>query len=216
MTQIPDQKPVWDKKHAAGDHDGLRHQTSPLARLAEPYLAEHSYILELGCGVGRDAEFFSTQAHTVIATDGSKVVIEQNRKQLADTGIKFDILDMLDNLPYPEGTFDVVFANLSLHYYSDADTKRIIGNIKKVLKPDGLLIFACKSLEDFHHGKGKEVEKDIFVSDSGHVRHLFSEAYTNTLLDGLFDIKHLDVVDEVYNGQASSILRCIAKNIKNS
>lgn len=212
MPLIPDQKPIWDRKHAAGSHEKLRHQPSPLAELVEPYFISHSYILELGCGVGRDAEFFAKCGHNIIATDASEIVIEQDRKHFADSGIKFDVLDMLNSLPYPDNTFDVVYANLSLHYYSNDDTKRIVKDIKRVLKADGLLAFACKSVENLELGNGEEVEESVYVSGSGHVRHLFSEAYTKQLLDGLFDIEHLDVIDEVYNEQESSILRCIAKN----
>ncbi len=216
MSSIPDQIPVWDAKHAAGAHEKLRNQPSPLAELAEQYFADNSQVLELGCGVGRDAEFFTRRGHIVIATDASEVVIEQDRRYLADSGIEFDVLDMRNVLPYPDNSFDVVFANLSLHYYSHNDTKRIVKNIKEVLKVGGLLVFACKSVENLELGNGKEVEKDIFVSDSGHVRHLFSKPYTRTLLSGLFQIEHLDVIDEVYNGQESSILRCVAKNTESS
>jgi len=213
MSSIPDQKPVWDEKHAAGDHEKLRHQPSPLAELTEPYFADHSHILELGCGVGRDAEFFTICGHSIVATDVSDVVIEQDRQHFADTGMKFDVLDMRNTLPYPANSFDVVYANLSLHYYGHDDTQRIVKDIQRVLKVGGLLVFACKSLENTELSVGEEVEQDVFVSATGHVRHLFSEPYTRTLLDGLFAIEHLDVIDEVYNGQESSVLRCVAKNI---
>jgi SAM-dependent methyltransferase len=212
MPDIPDQIPVWDAKHEAGDHEKLRHQPSPLAELSVQYFPDNSQVLELGCGVGRDAEFFTSRGHSVIATDASEVVIKQDRHYLADSGIEFEVLDMRNALPYPEDRFDVVFANLSLHYYSHDATKGIVNNIKEVLKVGGLLVFACKSVENLELGNGEEVEKDIFVSASGHVRHLFSMPYTRTLLSHLFEIEHLDVIDEVYNGQESSILRCVAKN----
>ncbi|HEY1645646.1 MAG TPA: class I SAM-dependent methyltransferase [Candidatus Saccharimonadales bacterium] len=216
MPSIPDQKPVWDSKHAAGVHEKLRHQPSPLGELAEQYFADGSQILELGCGVGRDAEYFTKCGHSVIATDSSEVVIEQDRHHFADTGIKFEVLDMRDALPYPDNRFDVVFANLSIHYFSHEDTNRIVKNIQGVLKVGGLLVFACKSVENLELGNGEEVEEDVFVSDSGHVRHLFSEPYTRTLLNGLFQIEYLDVIDEDYNGEESSILRCVAKSTERS
>ena len=36
---------------------------------------------------------------------------------------------------------DLIIADLSLHYFSDKDTKRIIKEIKRVLKPNGYLFF---------------------------------------------------------------------------
>ncbi|MBI2009339.1 class I SAM-dependent methyltransferase [Candidatus Saccharibacteria bacterium] len=209
--KIPDQKPIWDRKHAEGDHEKLRHSPNPLAKLAEPYLSKRSKILELGCGVGGDAVFFTDKGHKVIATDVSDVVVEQNKRHFANTDVKFSVLDMRKPLPYKPESFDVVYVNLSLHYYSHDKTRKIVKEVAKVLKPDGIFAFACKSVDDFHYGKGDEVEKDVFVSEKGRVRHLFSIPYTRELLEGMFDIGYLDMVEEEYNGQRSNILRCIAK-----
>lgn len=213
MSKIPDQRPVWDRKHSAGDHEQLRHTPSPLSRLAEPYFSENANILELGCGVGRDAVFFAKKGHKVIATDGSKIAIEQDINHFSDLGVEFRVLDMQEPLPYPYRSFDVVYANLSLHYYSHKKTREIIEEIARVLKSGGLLAFACKSVDDFHHGNGEEVEENIFVAPNGHVRHLFSIPYAKELLKNLFKISYIDVVKEEYNGEKSSILRCIASKL---
>lgn len=211
MSKIPDQRPVWERKHSAGEHEALRHSPSPLAGLAEPLFPRHSRILELGCGVGRDAIFFASKGHTVIATDGSPTVIQQDKAHFPNRGIEFEVLDMQEPLPFLASSFDVIYANLSLHYYTHEKTREIVEEIAKKLKPRGVLAFACKSVDDFHHGNGEEVEKDVFVSPKGHVRHLFSIDYTKDLLAGLFTIEHLDTVEEEYNGEKSNILRCVAK-----
>lgn len=208
---IPDQKPVWDRKHSTGEHEDLRHTPSPLAKLVEPKFPRRAYILDLGCGVGRDAVFFAKKGHKVIATDVSEIAIEQDKQHFLDSGVEFGVLDMREPLPYPAESFDVVYANLSLHYYSHKVTREIVERIAKVLKKNGILVFACKSVDDFHHGNGTEVEKDIFVSPKGHVRHLFSVPYTKQLLQGLYDIDFLDVVEEEYNGEKSNLVRCVTK-----
>ncbi len=207
---IPDQTPVWDRKHDLGQHENLRHTPSPLARLAEPSFKRQSAILELGCGVGRDAVFFAKQGHHVVATDSSVVVIQQDKKQFSDSGVGFFIVDMRKDLPYETASFDVAYANLSLHYYSHEMTPKIIKEIWRVLKPGGIIAFACKSVEDVHYGNGEEVEKNVFVSATGHVRHLFSINYAQQLLIKKFKIEHLDEVEEDYNGKHSNIVRCIA------
>lgn len=209
MTVIPDQRPVWDKKHGSGDHDTLRHIPSPLAELAEPYFPNSSYILELGCGVGRDAELFASRGHEVLATDGSQVVITQNIDTIPEEKIEFDVLDMREEFPYGPNTFDVVYANLSLHYYSDEQTIAIIREVARVLKPGGTFAFACKSYDSLH-SDGKEIEKNVFASPSGATIHLFSTEYTRSLLDSVFNIKNLDEVEEEYNSRYSKIVRCIA------
>ncbi|MBX4190959.1 class I SAM-dependent methyltransferase [Candidatus Saccharibacteria bacterium] len=210
MSKIPDQRPVWERKHAAGEHDNLRHIPSPLSELAEPYFPRQSRILELGCGVGRDAMFFVQKGHNVIATDSSETVIKQNRQHFTDENADFKILDMQEPLPYESESFDVVYANLSLHYYSDQTTKEIIEEIARVLKAEGILAFACKSYDDLH-SSGKEIGKNIFQWKLGVTIHLFSEEYAKSLVKDNFDIQHLDEVEEDYNGRYSRIVRCIAK-----
>lgn len=212
---IPDQAEVWNKKHLKGDHEVLRYTPSPLSMLVEPYFSPGSYILELGCGVGRDANYFSDKGHYVLATDSSSVVIDQNLKSFPDTKVKFSVIDMKSQLPYADNTFDVVYANLSLHYYPDIKTREIIKNISKVLKPNGILAYACKSYDDYRTNGSKEVEPNMFVAQDGHVMHLFTAEYSDSVLNDLFEIVSMDEVDEEYGGRVSGILRCIAKNIKN-
>lgn len=208
---IPDQRSVWDGKHAAGNHEPIRYLSSSLAKLAEPKFPRHSKILELGCGVGRDAVMFEKKGHSVTATDISKVVVMQNEAKFADSSVEFVVLDMQKPLPYSSETFDVVFANLSLHYYTDRKTREILKEITRVLKNGGLLVFACKSVDDFHYGSGKEIEKDVFVSASGHVRHLFSIPYAKQLLEGNFDTELLEPAEGEYVGEKGHFVYCIAR-----
>jgi SAM-dependent methyltransferase len=49
-----------------------------------------------------------------------------------------------EDLPYPDSTFDVVMANHMLYHVPDID--HAIGEFKRVLKPDGVLMAATNSL----------------------------------------------------------------------
>jgi SAM-dependent methyltransferase len=168
--------------------------------------------LELGCGVGRDALFFGSKGHTVLATDSSEVVVNQNKQLYDYHNVRFETLDMRQPLPY-ESEFDVVYSNLSLHYYTHENTREIIENIAKVLKEGGILAFSCKSKDEVRTKDAQLVEKDVFVDPKGHALHLFSMQYVRKLLDGLFEITHLDEVEEEYNGRVSSIVRCVVRKI---
>ena len=166
--------------------------------------------MELGCGVGRDGIFFAQQGHHVLATDASDVVIEQDQERFSDSSVSFEVMDMREPFPYPAESFDVVYANLSLHYYTHEETRRIVERVAEVLKLGGVFAFSCKSVDNTVLGNGEEVEKDVFVSETGHARHLFSEPYTRLLLNGLFQIDYLHIGDEDYNGTESNILQCVA------
>lgn len=211
--EIPDQIAMWNTKHGLGDHEGLRHTPSPLSLTAEPKFPRQSRILELGCGVGRDAVFFADKGHNVLATDSSEVVIKQDREHFPHSGVQFEVLDMQQPLPYLPASFDVVYANLALHYYPEEKTQGIIKNISKILKNDGVLAFACKSKDDIRTKDAQQVENNVFVAPNGHALHLFSISYTRQLLEGIFGITYIDEIAEEYNGRTSDIVRCIAKNI---
>lgn len=208
---IPDQKKLWDKKHAAGEHESFRGSPSSLAKIVEPKLVRNSKLLDLGCGTGRDAVFFARKGHDVIATDISDVVIKQDQQHFSGENVEFVVLDMQKPLPYADSSFDVVFANLSLHYYDHKTTTKIFCEIFRVLKPDGILTFSCKSVNDFHYGNGEEIEKDVFVSEKGHVRHLFSITYTKELLAKQFEVEWLKEVVEKYSGEKSAMIQCMAR-----
>jgi ubiquinone/menaquinone biosynthesis C-methylase UbiE len=207
---IPDQIIVWDSKHLKGDHNKLRGVPSPFSLIAEPMFKRKSTILELGCGVGRDAIFFSENGHKVVATDGSNVVISENKKRLNDTGIEFDVLNMLKKFPFSSSTFDTVYSNLSLHYYTYKATPKIIKEVHRVLKTGGVFAFSCKS-KDGHFNNGTKIDENIYVNANNHAIHFFDKSYVTKLLSGLFLIEYLDEVEEDYEGRFSKIVRCIAK-----
>lgn len=208
---LPDQKKVWNKKHSADDHESLRFSPSHLANLAEPYFPRKAKILELGCGVGRDAFYLEKSGHMITSTDSSEIAINKNKNSFSKSKVKFKVLDIGEKLPYKSGMFDVVYANLSLHYFLDSKTREIFKNIAKILKTDGIFAFSCKSHDEYRTNGAQRVEKNVYFDKNKHAIHLFSTEYVNELMNDFFDIIHLDDVDENYAGRISGIVRCIAR-----
>jgi ubiquinone/menaquinone biosynthesis C-methylase UbiE len=208
---IPDQIDVWESLHTQGTHDVLRHQASPFAELAQPHFKRGAKILELGCGVGRDAEYFAQKGHTVMATDGTSAVIEQNKAEISSSSVTFDVLDMRQMpWPYADSTFDVVYANLSLHYYSDEVTAAIVREARRVLRDGGYMAFACKSDDEYYHA-GKKLGNGVYVLPDDKMIHFFSEDYMRQLVTPFANIELLDEIDEDYHGRVSKIVRCLAQ-----
>ncbi len=206
-----DQRQLWNDKHARGEHAAYADEPDQFAIEAEGTFERGSYILELGCGVGADARYFASKGHSVEATDFSSVVIGQN-KQRFHKGIHFSVLDMAEDFPYDDMQFDVVYAHLSIHYFSDATTREIIREVHRVLKPGGLFIFRCKSNASWEKDISVEVAPNVFVSHkTGHVRHLFSKEYARTILGNLFSVVKLEETSSQYRDNVSSFIDCWAK-----
>lgn len=206
----PDQVELWNKKHGREDHASFRARAMPFAYNAAANFTPHAHILEIGCGTGADAAYFSEQGHNVLATDVSSVVVAQNKEHYKGLTTEFRQLDAAKSLPFQTGQFDSVYSHLALHYFTDAATKSIFREISRVLRPHGIFAFACKSVNDSLYGKGEEIESDMFIRE-GHIRHFFSSNYAKELLGDTYDIIELNEVQEEYAGHTSSMIHCIAR-----
>ncbi len=206
------QRAHWDKIHEDGE---LSHYKNPsdFANEVLKNLKPNSKILELGCGVGNDSIAFANSGHSIIATDFSNTAIKKNKERFDNINLEFKIFDISNKFPFEENTFDLVYARLSLHYFKDQTTKMIFAEIRRVLKPNGKLAFICKSTKDPLYGKGTEIEQDMFEYE-GHIRHFFSEDYTNDSIKNLFEINLLESGQDKFYGRKSSYVKVIAKKIK--
>lgn len=102
-------------------------------------VTNHSTILEIGCGEGRDAVYLLRNGYTVLATDISPTVIEHCKGWFPEFATSFRVLDCLSQqLP---NTFDFIYAISVLHMLVlDADRKRFYEFLLKHLKKDGIAL----------------------------------------------------------------------------
>ncbi len=173
-------------------------------------------LLDLGCGDGRDSIFFAKKRYKVTAVDVSPIALQILKKKIHEekiTNIKI-IEQNLQDLQFPESSFDIIYAHLSLHYFLDEQTEQIFKMLHKLLKRDGFLFIKCKSTEDEEYGEGKEVEKNVFVREENYVRHFFDEEYMKQKLSN-FKIIKMEKTKGRYEGlqgeKTSHFIEAIAK-----
>ena len=92
-------------------------------------------ILDLGCGPGRDLQYFNSMGHAVIGLDGSEALVSLARSNSGCEVLQQNFLAM--NLP--EYRFDGVFANASLFHVPSQELPRILLEVSNTLKSRGVL-----------------------------------------------------------------------------
>lgn len=84
---------------------------------------------------------------------------------------------MSKGLPFEDNVADIIISDLSLHYFTEQKTFEILDEIKRVLKPNGLLLFRVNSVKDVNHGagEGKEIEPHLYETTDGRYKRFFDE-----------------------------------------
>ena len=143
-------------------------------------------IIDLGCGVtGNNTLYLLEKGKSVLSCDFAEEALNVVSQI---PGAKTMLFDMLETFPFEDNTTDLVIADLSLHYFKDADTKRIISEIKRVLKPNGYLFFRLNSLnrteyKNLIQDNVEQVEENLFFSKNMDKR-FFSKESIDTYFDG--------------------------------
>ena len=133
-------------------------------------------ILDLGCGGGNDTLYLILKGKQVISCDQSENAIRNIIKNFPEVK-EARCFNMLDGIPFEDNSFDVVIADLCLHYFNDEDTKRIISDIHRILTPGGHLFLRVNSINDVNHGAGQgvELEHHVFESEGNTIKRFFDE-----------------------------------------
>lgn len=136
------------------------------------YFKNNGVCLDLGCGIGQFTKKFMEYGYSVISADISKTAlnkVKEFNKNIAN-------IDMTKPLPFDDDKLDLVFANLSIHYFSNLETKKLVHEIYRILKSGGLFIGSVNSIKAYEKvkSKAKEIGYHYYFINSKHIR-LFDE-----------------------------------------
>ncbi|MEA2622541.1 MAG: hypothetical protein QOH61_1451 [Chloroflexota bacterium] len=108
---------------------------------------ENARILDIGCGIGTYVRRFREFSDEVYGVD-----VEEDRVREASETLPNISLAPGENLPFPDGFFDVVFSNEVIEHVED--DRKTIAEAVRVTRPGGtIVIFAPNRLYPFEtHG----------------------------------------------------------------
>ena len=165
----------WDNLHQKYDRDDIK---------TDDWLDEFSGIinncstpiLDLGCGSGNDTLYLINKGKRVISCDQSANAISNIKKNFPEV-YDTKCFNMLDGMPFDDNSFQVIIADLCLHYFREKDTFMILNELNRILSNNGHLIFRVNSINDVNHGAGEgvEVEHHLYETSDKRLKRFFDE-----------------------------------------
>jgi ubiquinone/menaquinone biosynthesis C-methylase UbiE len=110
-------------------------------QLAEEEIGHPGTILDVGCGTGKLLRSASERfpGARLVGVDAAIEMVKQAQSSTPNGTIQFQQATA-EELPFPDGSFDLVFSTMTFHHWSDQ--QKAIGEIKRVLAPRGRWLLA--------------------------------------------------------------------------
>lgn len=162
-------------------------------------------VLDLGCGYGWHCQYaIDHGAHLVTGVDISAKMLDVAKSK---TSPKIEYINQaLENLSFPDNSFDIVLSSLAFHYIRDFD--EIVKNICRWLKPNGNFIFSVehpiftsRGNQDWFYDEDKNIlhfpvdnyfydgkREAIFLGEKVTKYHRSLTSYVQALVQGGFKI----------------------------
>src|SRR5260370_36053559 len=120
----------------------LRLRTATLARMQPG-----EQVLDVGCGTGTLAMEVARRvrrAGRVAGVDPGTEQIARARSKAARSHVPIEFqIGVIEQLPFPDQTFDVVLSTLMMHHLPGGLKRQGLAEIARVLKPGGRLVIAA-------------------------------------------------------------------------
>jgi ubiquinone/menaquinone biosynthesis C-methylase UbiE len=169
--------PLYDVAHHVFGLRPIHQQMITLARLRDGH-----QVLDVGCGTGNllrstgkrhpKVEFFG------LDPDPKALVRARRKARRAGVTVRLD-RGFAQELPYPDGSFDRVFSSLMLHHLDSASKDELLAEVRRVLRPDGLLVLADAVFDE--HGHGNRSRTSELIRDNvgdGVARRIAAAGFT--------------------------------------
>ena len=108
------------------------------------------YVLDIGCGYGRDTEYLKQNRAIVVSADYSRGMLTEARKHIIE-----GVLCQMDMryLGLSDDVFDGIWANGCIYHVAKIEFINVLKEFLRVLKPLGIFAF------NFKHGIGEKLER---------------------------------------------------------
>ncbi len=185
-----DQKAHWEKTYS-GKSSFFGNESSAFGRTAVEVFKREGVrtVLELGCGQGRDTLLFAGEGFDVTALDYSEAGLLGLQGSAEEAGVSDRVVtkrtDVRKPLAFPDGSFDACYSHMLICMeLSTAELEVLFGEIRRVLKVGGVVLYSVRNNLDKQYRTGIHKSEDMYEIGGGFVVHFFSQKKVLELAGG--------------------------------
>ena len=189
MAPADEQRQHWSATFAANpDMYGDEPSDAAVAAADEFAAADVATVLELGAGQGRDTLYLARRGFQVHALDYAVEGIEAIEGKADTEGLGDRVIvglhDVRQRLPVADAAFDASYSHMLLCMaLTTPELERLVGDVRRVLRPGGLVVYTVRTTDDAHYGTGIARGDDMY-EHGGFVVHFFDRALIDRLAAG--------------------------------
>lgn len=128
-------------------------------------LVKNQKVLDIASGEGYGSMLLSKHAKMVIGVDISSEAVQHANNKYKNINLSY-LVGSADDIPLESNQFDVVISFETIEHLKDH--QKMFSEIKRVLKPEGLLIISSPDKEKYTENTGHENEfhlKELYFSE---------------------------------------------------
>ena len=167
-------KTYWEKYY---EHKRMPFSPSPFAlHVMKHYVYKNDFLIELGCGNGRDAIYFANQGLSVLACDQCEHELKFLSRTYIQPNLEFKVHDFTDLSLNLECNH--VYSRFTLHSISNDGQTEVIDWVRNVLMDGGYFYIEARGKRNELYKLGEAVigEQDAYIYENHYRRFLdFSE-----------------------------------------
>ena len=200
------QKAVWEKeyhnpqlvtKDSKPQKDILRFIR--FLKKQEGVLCHGLHILDLGCGTGRNANYFASLGNTVIAYDIAKNAVDLGKERAKDLAVDvhYEVKNIGEPYNLQNDSMDIILDITSSNSLNESEREVCLSEMYRVLKPGGYVFVKTLCKDGDKHAKnliklspGKEY--DTYINkEMGLTERVFSKMDFEKLYGAYFSFLSL-------------------------
>jgi SAM-dependent methyltransferase len=192
--EFHDARFAWERQYEKGYFldQSIQHEMPAIAKRFNSH--EVHSVLDHGCGSGRHVLYLARQGFEVVGLDIAPTGLYALLPKLAaEELVSYITLADYLQLPFEDGSFDAIISVRVIHHNRLALIRKTVSEMRRVLKPGGLIWITVPVPKGHGSKDGKEIEPGTWVPTGGIEKGLPHHLFTEGELQKLF--QHFSILE---------------------